>query len=242
MLTESTDRKQDSPARAEFEFKTMSAPPTVFVSCTFIPMGTDGSALYAHPLCASGVVAPYLLETGLPPVSVVPTLAQEYHHGRGHSLVLGDDRFGTRLGRTLQSAALLFARAPPVALFTNQFVSESGSDDVGPVQNALQVICRDGTIVSYVFAMRPAVFAPSKRAFATAMLRPVTQSHVFFFSRLFFCFVFKCTLLTQLLSRPDVSREHVSSFELILCLNRPLIPFVQPSSTADTTFILQRPS
>lgn len=102
----------------------------------------------------SGLVRTYVTESAAPTLLKNPQtqLQGEYHAALAQSFVLGDER-PARLSRSLQQAALLLVRSPPVGMFFNAFVSDAASDDVGDVQSALQIVCRDGSIVSLVFSL-----------------------------------------------------------------------------------------
>jgi hypothetical protein len=103
------------------------------------PSQTAGESLLSHALLSSGLVRTYLFETGSPALTLTHALLQRHHARRSEALVIGDDR-PARLVRSLQQAQLHFARAPPVALRANTFVSSAASSDVGGMKFALAAV------------------------------------------------------------------------------------------------------
>ena len=107
-----------------------------------------------NALVRAGLVRTYILEASATALLKEPSVALQSEHraAQAHTFVLSDER-PARLARSLQQAALLLARSPPAALFFNGFVSSAASDDVGDVQSALQIVCRDGSIISLVLSL-----------------------------------------------------------------------------------------
>lgn len=100
---------------------------------------TTGEALLSHSLLSSGLVRTYLFETGSPALTLTHALLQRHHARRSEALVIGDDR-PARLVRSMQQAQLHFARAQPVALRANTFVSSAASSDVGGMKSVLALV------------------------------------------------------------------------------------------------------
>ena len=79
-------------------------------------------------------------------------LEKKYYHSNTHISVI-TDASPAKLISTLKNIELLYIRANPIYIKSTQFISDKPSDDIGAISSALQVICNDGTIVSYIFSL-----------------------------------------------------------------------------------------